>query len=65
MTYSAKTKYPYWEVQEWCLKNIGEFNVDWGRLGQDPLAGLDGEPVYDQYFFAREKDMTLFLLRWS
>ena len=64
LIYPATTLHPYIEVEEWCLENIGEWNVTWYKLGQDPLADLIGD-MTSQYYFTDEKSAILFKLKWS
>jgi len=64
LIYSATTLYPYIEVDEWCLENVGEWNITWYKLGQDPLANFVGD-MTSQYYFADEQSAVLFKLKWS
>ena len=64
LIYSATTLYPYIEVEQWCLDNIGEWNETWYKLGQDPMASLTGD-ISNQYYFTDEKSAILFKLKWS
>jgi len=62
--YVCYTKHPYSEVQDWCWANIGEFNQDWYKLGEDILANLI--PDYKStYMFRKEEHAVLFQLRWA
>ena len=62
--YVCYTSHPYPEVQEWCAANIGQFDLDWYKLGEDIMASM--MPDYKStYMFRREQDAVLFQLRWS
>lgn len=69
LQYKGQTAAKYPEVQNWCEQNCGEFDVDWSRLGRDPMSDVfaraTGEPVKDTYYFATEKMLTMFLLKWG
>ncbi len=62
--YVCYTKHPYPEVQDWCWENIGEFNQDWYKLGEDILANLISD-YKSTYMFRKEEHAVLFQLRWS
>jgi hypothetical protein len=62
--YVCYTKHPYSEVQDWCWENIGEFNQDWYKLGEDILASLISD-YKSTYMFRKEEHAVLFQLRWS
>jgi len=64
LIYSASTLHPYIEVEEWCLKNIGEWNKTWYKFPQDIAIVAMGNSV-SQYYFADEKSAILFKLKWS
>ena len=51
------------EIQDWCVKYIGEFDQAWYKLGIDPLAHLEGNRR-TTWFFKREVDAIMFALRW-
>ena len=57
--------YPYPEVEQWCLTNIGGWNKQWIRTPAD-LAALavlgDGD---ETYCFRTSEQATLFALRWA
>ena len=51
------------EIQDWCVKYIGEFDHAWYKLGIDPMAHLAGDRR-THWFFKREVDAIMFALRW-
>lgn len=63
--YQCITRYPYPEVQQWCLDNVGEFDITWYRYGQDILAGVFGKEIVNTYRFLHEKDAVAFTLKWG
>lgn len=62
--YVCYTKHPYPEVQEWCKINIGEFDQDWYKLGEDIMASLISN-YKSTYLFKNEKHAVMFNLRWA
>jgi hypothetical protein len=60
----ATTKHSYVEVEQWCLENVGEWNIDWYKLGIDPMQWIEEDPI-SEYYFADEKSAVLFKLKWS
>lgn len=64
LKYMARIHCDWWDAQHWCEEHVGEFNVDWYKLGIDPMEGLYGEPT-STWFFKDEQKMLLFMLRWS
>ena len=64
LIYSATTLHPYIEVEEWCLENIGEWNITWYKFPQDIAIVAMGNAI-SQYYFADEKSAILFKLKWS
>ena len=63
--YECRTQWTWVEVADWCETNIGKFDQEWYRYGNDILAGMSGEPIYDHYRFRTEQQAILFRLRWS
>lgn len=51
------------QAQQWCHDNIGEFNVDWFKLGIDPMASILGDDK-TYWYFKNQEDATMFRLRW-
>lgn len=64
LSYMAKINCDWPAAQAWCEENVGEFNVDWYKLGIDPAASLFGDTT-TTWFFKDEEKMLLFLLKWS
>lgn len=59
------TKYPWPEVCAWCEQNIGVFDQDWYKLGED-IAAQGFNPGYQStYLFRDERHAVLFKLKWS
>jgi hypothetical protein len=62
--YVCYTSHPYPEVQAWCAANIGEFDQEWYKLGEDIMASMI--PDYKStYMFRDERHAVLFKLRWA
>jgi hypothetical protein len=62
--YVCYTSHPYPEVQAWCADNIGEFDKEWYKLGEDIMASMI--PDYKStYMFRDERHAVLFRLRWA
>jgi hypothetical protein len=51
-------------VQDWCNVYIGEFDVDWYKLGIDPLLWLNRNNS-STWYFKEEKHLIHFKLRWA
>lgn len=60
----ADVECDWWEAEQWCNEYIGQWNVDWYKLGVDPAAAMFGNNT-TQWYFKDEQKMVLFLLRWS
>ena len=56
---------PWPEVVAWCEQNIGKYDRDWFKLGEDPAAMSIYTDYKSTYLFRREQDAVLFKLRWS
>ena len=52
------------EVEDWCIEHVGHWNIDWYKLGIDPLAHLSGDYT-TTWYFKDEKNAMLFILRWT
>ena len=62
--YVCYTSHYYPKVQVWCDVNIGKFDQDWYKLGEDIMASM--MPDYKStYMFRNEKHAVLFNLRWA
>ena len=48
------TNINFFEVSDWCLDNFGIDGINW-------VSGVDRS----SYFFKKEEDLTLFILRWT
>lgn len=64
LTHVAYTLHPYPDVQDWCEENIGEFDVEWYKLGED-IAGLFDPEYRSTYYFRTEQQALMFTLRWG
>jgi hypothetical protein len=62
--YVCYTSHPYPAVQDWCWENIGEFDQDWYKLGEDILANMISN-YKSTYMFRKEEHAVLFQLRWA
>ena len=64
--YICYTKHPYPKVQEWCRINIGEFDLDWYKLGEDIMAlSMNPNAYKSTYMFKDKKHAVMFNLRWA
>lgn len=63
--YVCYTKHDWVDVAEWCAVNIGDFDRDWYKLGEDSLAQFLNKDYKSTYYFRRSEDATMFLLRWG
>ena len=64
LKYMIRLNCDWWEAQEWCKEHVGEFDVDWYKLGIDPAASLMGDHTTTWFFKDNEK-MLMFALKWS
>jgi hypothetical protein len=53
------------EVADWCAVNIGDFDREWYKLGEDIAAQSIMSDYKSTYMFRDERDAMLFELRWS
>jgi len=65
LIYKGYTTEAWPEVVAWCEKNIGEWNVDWYKLGEDIAAQIVFPDYRSTYLFRTEKQLLAFKLRWS
>ena len=63
--YLCYTSHDWVEVCDWCAANIGDFDRDWYKLGEDIMAQGIYSDYKSTYLFKREQDVVLFRLRWS
>jgi hypothetical protein len=63
--YICYTSHDWLEVTEWCRQNIGEFDRDWYKLGEDIAAQSIYSDYKSTYLFRDERHAVLFRLRWS
>jgi len=63
--YVCYTSHPYPEVQAWCEANIGVFDQDWYKLGEDIAAQSILSDYKSTYMFRDEHHAVLFMLRWT
>ena len=61
----CQTRHPYPQVQALCEQNIGEFDRDWYKLGEDITAQFLNTHYQSTYMFKLEKHAVLFRLRWA
>jgi len=59
------TSHDWLEVTEWCRQNIGEFDRDWYKLGEDIAAQSIYTDYKSTYMFRDERHAVLFRLRWE
>lgn len=65
LIYEATTEEAYPEVEAWCEKHVGEWNKAWVRERHDIAAVLGAGDCRQKYYFRRQEDRTMFLLRWG
>jgi hypothetical protein len=53
------------EVQVWCEQNIGEYDRDWYKLGEDIAAQSIYTDYKSTYMFRDERHAVLFKLKWT
>jgi hypothetical protein len=53
------------EVADWCAVNIGDFDQDWYKLGEDIAAQSIMSDYKSTYMFRDERHAVLFKLRWE
>lgn len=64
LKYMIRIECDWVAAQDWCNENVGEFDVDWYKLGIDPAASLYGDYT-TTWFFKDEEKMFLFALKWA
>jgi len=65
LQYQGATSAHYSQVEPWCDEHVGQYGLDWTRVGAD-LAYMMANPSYKENYYFREESMrTMFLLRWS
>lgn len=65
LKYTAYTSHPWPAVQDWCERNIGEWNVEWYKLGEDAAAQVFNPGYKSTYLFRTEEQSIMFNLRWA
>ena len=65
LVYPAYTHHPYPEVEQWCQDQIGPWNEEWYKLGDDPAAQIFNPGYRSVYYFRTEEQALLFTLKWS
>jgi hypothetical protein len=63
--YVCYTSHPYPEVCTWCENNVGQFDQDWYKLGEDIAAQSIMSDYKSTYMFRDERHAVLFKLRWA
>lgn len=64
LSYTATTGYFWPEVEQWCVDNIGGWNIDWYRVHADLAEYIENGNVQETYYFRTGEQATLFALRW-
>ena len=62
--YICYTSHSYPEVQDWCETNIGQFDQEWYKLGEDIMASIMSD-YKSTYMFRQYEHAVLFELRWA
>jgi hypothetical protein len=65
LIYTGYTTEAWPEVVDWCEKNIGEWNQDWYKLGEDAAAQIVFPDYRGTYLFRTEQQLLAFTLKWS
>ena len=65
LTHVAYTTHPWPEVEDWCNTNIGQWNEEWYKLGEDIAAQIFNPEYRSTYFFRTEEQALMFTLRWT
>jgi hypothetical protein len=63
--WECRTWHNHESVVPWLKANIGEFDLNWYRLGSDIANGVLDTQMPDLYRFGTERDAILFRLKWS
>ena len=63
--YICYTSHPYPEVCAWCEQNIGKFDQEWYKLGEDIAAQSINPDYKSTYMFKSEKHAVLFKLKYT
>jgi hypothetical protein len=63
--YLCYTSHPWIEVCAWCEQNIGQFDQEWYKLGEDIMAQGIMTDYKSTYMFRDERHAMLFQLRWA
>jgi hypothetical protein len=63
--YVCYTSHPYPKVCAWCENNVGQFDRDWYKLGEDIAAQSIMSDYKSTYMFRDQRDAVLFKLRWE
>ena len=63
--YICYTSHAWPEVCDWCRANIGEFDQEWYKLGEDIAAQSIYSDYKSTYMFRDERHAVLFRLRWE
>jgi hypothetical protein len=53
------------DVVAWCEQNIGVFDQEWYKLGEDPAAMMIYTDYKSTYMFRDERHAMLFKLKWT
>ena len=60
LTYTIYTTHPWPDVEQWCNDNIGAWNVEWFKVGKDPVVS-----IRTNYLFRTKQQALMFLLMWG
>ena len=55
----------WYDAQEWCEQCIGEFDVDWYKLGIDPISSWDTGITQSVWYFKKLEHANWFSIRWT
>ena len=64
LVYKAVIETNWIDAEQWCIQFVGEWNIDWYKLGIDPAATIFGDNSTTWYFKDARK-MAMFLLKWT
>ena len=65
LIYTGYTTEAWPIVEQWCLDHIGEWNVEWYKLGEDVTAQIVYPDYRSTYLFRTEQQLLMFKLKWS
>ena len=65
LPYVGRTTEAYPAVENWCVAHIGDWDIEWAKLGDDITAMAIIPDYRSTYYFRTEQQRLMFELRWS